>query len=514
LSANHCGTTPGAWVFRFRWESPAGQADCATSSPSVDGPSTMNINGGTLKANSAASDFTLTLLNTAPDPSWGIYYNGWDRTDIPATQLTCIHHPSGDIKKISRDDSDAVSSSFNNGVANSHWRVPSWDQGVTEGGSSGSPLFNQNHRTIGQLHGGTSSCGAIPANLNDDFGKFFMSWTGGGTSSTRLSDWLDPGNIGSDFIDGVDPSAPVLADDGGITNSNVLLANLCGGVLTPQIEIYNSGTNVLTSATITYGFDGTNNLTYDWTGSLLTNEHELISLTPLTLGAGQHLFESSFLNTSGTDLSNVNDTTSSTFTTVSNGEIVHLSLTINCYSNENSWVISDTLSQVIFASGGAYNDNTPVPILDSFCLATDCYFFKLSDSYGDGMTGNTSGCADGSFIITNSIGTILYELLPVAANFGSLIIAPFCLGDAGIEDNNFDNSISIYPNPSSSIINVQVENDVFDKVKIMTITGQSLYESTTSATSLSIDVSNYSKGIYLIQISNKISTVVKQLIVK
>ncbi|MCA9297224.1 MAG: hypothetical protein KC983_11920, partial [Phycisphaerales bacterium] len=66
--------------------------------------------------------------------------------------------------------------------------------GTTEPGSSGSPLYNQDHQIIGQLHGGFAACG------NDDsdwYGKFSVSWTGGGSSSTRLRDWLDPDSTGT-----------------------------------------------------------------------------------------------------------------------------------------------------------------------------------------------------------------------------------------------------------------------------------------------------------------------------
>ena len=47
-------------------------------------------------------------------------------------------------------------------------------------------------RRFGQLHGGPSACGQTGVNLSDCYGKFSLSWTGGGTSSTRLSNWLDP----------------------------------------------------------------------------------------------------------------------------------------------------------------------------------------------------------------------------------------------------------------------------------------------------------------------------------
>lgn len=79
-----------------------------------------------------------------------------------------------------------------------HVRVEDWDEGTTEGGSSGSPLFDQNHRVIGQLGGGQAACGN---NKSDWYGKFSVSWTGGGTNGTRLSDWLDPLGTGATSTD-------------------------------------------------------------------------------------------------------------------------------------------------------------------------------------------------------------------------------------------------------------------------------------------------------------------------
>jgi hypothetical protein len=82
-----------------------------------------------------------------------------DNTGATPQSAVGIHHPSGDIKKISFENQPLISTTFGSCPPNSHWGVTDWDLGVTEGGSSGSPLYDQNHLIIGQLHGGASACG-------------------------------------------------------------------------------------------------------------------------------------------------------------------------------------------------------------------------------------------------------------------------------------------------------------------------------------------------------------------
>ena len=62
------------------------------------------------------------------------------------TSSVGIHHPSGDIKKWSYDADASVSSEWGgwgSSGTNTHWEVLDWDIGTTEGGSSGSPLFDR-----------------------------------------------------------------------------------------------------------------------------------------------------------------------------------------------------------------------------------------------------------------------------------------------------------------------------------------------------------------------------------
>ncbi len=198
LTANHCLGSESSWIFMFNYESPS----CAD----IDGPTNFTLQGSTRLANWSTSDFALLLLNEPPPDSYYVYYAGWSAVNSPSTSSTAIHHPSGDIKKISFDYDPVTSANYLSTTGNTHWRVGNWEEGTTEGGSSGSPLFDHNHRVVGQLHGGYASCYSITA---DWYGKFAVSWDGGGSPATRLRDWLDPDNTGALMLNGFDPFAGV-----------------------------------------------------------------------------------------------------------------------------------------------------------------------------------------------------------------------------------------------------------------------------------------------------------------
>ena len=181
LTANHCLGGNNSWIFMFNYESP----ECSNQ----NGPTNMTVSGSTLVASSATSDVALLLLNENPPEDYNVHYAGWDVSGSTPNIPVGIHHPSGDIKKISFDYDNASNSG-------NYWDVDSWDDGTTEPGSSGSPLFDgETHRIIGQLYGGVASC----TNFGyDTYGKTSVSWNLG------LSDYLDPNNTGLTFIDGTD----------------------------------------------------------------------------------------------------------------------------------------------------------------------------------------------------------------------------------------------------------------------------------------------------------------------
>lgn len=212
LTANHCtdgfsSAQMNQFIFQFNYESP----NCSN----INGPTNQSVTGASLKANLAASDFALLELNSEPPPEYNVYYAGWTNTPAAATSVTGIHHPAGDIKKICIENQPVTTSG-------NEWRVDDWDVGVTEGGSSGSPIFNPSKHIVGQLFGGSAACAGTNDNGAPDFyGKFSHSWDAGGSANNQLKTWLDPNNTGIIALDGRYCDDPYCESTGNSTANHI-----------------------------------------------------------------------------------------------------------------------------------------------------------------------------------------------------------------------------------------------------------------------------------------------------
>ena len=201
LTANHCTvkngdavSSPNLPTYSFYWVYEHPGCSNSTTEPPI-----YSTSGATIVANSATSDFSLLLLDEDPKDLQTVstYYLGWDCTGVAGTGGVGIHHPNGDVKKISLYTVTPVSTAYLSNTpssAQTHWRM-TWNTGTTEKGSSGSPLINSNRHIIGQLHGGYSSCSNLTG--ADWYGKISYSWLNNNASipQRRLKDWLDPLNV-------------------------------------------------------------------------------------------------------------------------------------------------------------------------------------------------------------------------------------------------------------------------------------------------------------------------------
>ncbi|MDN3724350.1 T9SS type A sorting domain-containing protein [Aequorivita sp. SDUM287046] len=207
LTANHCldNSNPALWSARFNWVSPT--PVCATGGDSGDLQTNFTVSGAELKAKSSLSDFALVELFTPIPESWDVAFAGWDNSDTNPTFEVGIHHPNGDIMKVCRDDSGAQKVDANGTKVwliggGTHGAGNGWEIGTTESGSSGSPLFDQNGRIIGQLYAGQSACAGLQNNRDYDiYGRFGVSWNNGNSPQSRLKEWLDPANTGNATVE-------------------------------------------------------------------------------------------------------------------------------------------------------------------------------------------------------------------------------------------------------------------------------------------------------------------------
>lgn len=207
LTANHCVTDVGKdalgnsnldnTLFYWNYEAPG----CANISGE---PSNSFVtHGATVIANNSISDFALLRLSEDPKDYVGYTpnYLGWDHSGQSGDSCVCIHHPGGDVKKISTSNGQPTNYIVNWEVA---WKSNPNGYGITQGGSSGSPLINNMHRVIGQLEGANFEECYNP-NVRSYFGCFNMSWTGNNNNSIqrRLNCWLDSLNTSAQTMEGL-----------------------------------------------------------------------------------------------------------------------------------------------------------------------------------------------------------------------------------------------------------------------------------------------------------------------
>lgn len=578
LTANHCSASNdmASWVFRFHWEAPT----CTNPSTS---PSSQSLSGSVLRARTGTSDFCLVEITgglsggTIPS-SYNVYFNGWSNVDVPATSTIGIHHPSGDIMKISEAANATITSTMSGATC---WRVGQWTTACTEPGSSGSPLFDQNHHIIGQLFGGPSACGASAANLYDNYGKFAVSWLGDGTAATQLKPWLDPGNTGTTIQDGFDPNAvaPAYTLDAAVQSviSPAAGYTSCNSALTPQVLLKNYGASTLTSCTINYQLDGGTVQNYAWTGSLNTNMTAVITLPALSsIPVATHIFKAYTSGpNAGTEEYTPNDTASSSFTITNPSPVSALpvSETFEGTFPGSVWTVGNPDANVTWVStntAGGFGTSTHSAVMDNFNTditgQSDYIYSPYLDLTGiaapvtmtfDVAYARYSGTYTDSLLVsvTNDCGTTWHyvyrkgnsglatapdytsgEFVPTSAQWRTETISldsyagqdavrvaienksgygQFMYVDniniqhvsAGVNNNDLTNGVSVYPNPSTGLLNVSMN---FAKaqtvtIKVMNVVGETISSKVVenvSSNMATLDLSNEAKGMYFVQITS------------
>lgn len=230
--------------------------------------------------------------------------------------------------------------------------------------------------------------------------------------------------------------------DAGISSVDYPSGSICESTFEPLVTLSNYGATTLTSVQINYYVDAQTPATYNWTGSLATNQSATVTLPSVTSTTGAHTFNANTSSPNGqTDQDNTNNASSASFTAGSADTYVTLLLYPDNYGSETTWTLTqDGGGQV--ANGGPYtNGNTELIEVEICVQSGECYEFIINDSESDGI------CCDygtGTYSIADEYGFLIHS----GGEFGGSETTNFCVptldADCGIAYDPFFANASGY----------------------------------------------------------------------
>ena len=281
-----------------------------------------------------------------------------------------------------------------------------------------------------------------------------------------------------------------------------------------SIALYNRGTSNITSATINYNMNGGTNYTQNWTGNLAPNKYEIITLTNSTTNG---TLNTSVTTVNGaTDQRTSNNNASKTFGTGSsiayaNATSFTFNLTGDRWGSETSWTLKNQAGITLY-SGGPYSDaaadGTQVLVNNqSWTLPiNDCYYLTINDAYGDGLY---DGVGQGFYTVTAGASTLINVNDFVAtgnpANTAISRVSYFT-NNAALSSSEFNllEDVILFPNPSNDFFNIYLPQGIqrAGKIAIYNNLGQQITDKQIKSESdLKINVTNYSSGVYFLNLN-------------
>ncbi len=545
LTANHCGAAAVAadknqWVFYFNYQS-AGCTNGATE------PASSTMTGCTMRASASngtnsnvfGSDFLLVEFNSAIPAAYNVYYAGWDASGTGSTSGVSIHHPAGDIKKISTYTAALTSRRYYTQLPdNSHWQA-NWvatatNHSITEGGSSGSPLFNSAGRIVGKLSGGPSSCTAVAADKNDYYGKLSYDWiTNGATASQQLKPWLDPANTGTTSLAGKAPCVAAGCPDIQEPNNTQATAGTIAVSPTYNALIATSTDNDYYKFTVGNGV----NITVSLTTLPFDYDLQLLNAAGVVVGSSANGGTTS-------ETINYNGGPAGTYTVRVFGYNGAFSAT-NCYSLRVNAVVACANTpegNETLATASTISANTDVN--SQIATATDIDWYKftntaaqpniyvtlttlpfdydlyLYNAAGTLLGSSTAGSTTSEAIIYNTAAVGTYYVRVIGYNGALSTTACYKLraeisgtpksAGAKAAEITKGNGVFISPNPVSSRLSIVYSSTAnqTEEIIISSISGKRLWSKTIISRSGSNNAeaslpSTLSSGLYLLRVGNR-----------
>lgn len=362
---------------------------------------------------------------------------------------------------------------------------------VNTGGVSGDQIDASSTDVISKSYTYT-----IPANIKGVDMELkdlkFFAFVSEGLNSTTNSNIFSGAEIEPVVITASIPSAQMKS-----ISEDLNIACETNPTISPVVKIYNSGAEI-TSMTFEAKVNNETPVTYNWTGSILPLETEFITIDnipafiPLASNNKVMVTLKSVEGGTGQIISSDNLTSYMAMAKDVTGYDFTVEIYTDNYPGETSWEMLNSSNQVV-ASGGPYQGNgTSAGGADALTVKThdiqldvsDCYSFKLYDSWGDGLVEGSNPSGNFGFKIKKGTQTIYYKTSSAygMTSSNSSTSWDFVEGiinlttTAGIAELENEMLFEVYPNPASTVLNVTFEAENSDyTIVINDISGRAVY---------------------------------------
>ncbi|MEO4006883.1 M43 family zinc metalloprotease [Flavobacterium sp. CAU 1735] len=285
----------------------------------------------------------------------------------------------------------------------------------------------------------------------------------------------------------------------------------CENTVVPSVVLKNNGSETITSASIAFGIDETDEQRYNWTGTLGSNASVTINLPEQNSIPGIHTFYASLKTVNDkTDEYSGNNDIGKTFATSYTADELIFTLQTDYFGADTTWALTDSAGTVLY-SGGPYR-NTPrwigfkpnpldPPIVENWKLQeSGCYTFRIYDLGDDGINNRTDGAGYYSIETANHIPIVRGGVFETEDEHSFKIDKL----NAGLDDSDEAGTISLYPNPSNEKITISLPAAIGlpEYMCLFNSLGQELLRVVVRTDSdLTMGVSGLSTGIYFVELN-------------
>lgn len=284
--------------------------------------------------------------------------------------------------------------------------------------------------------------------------------------------------------------------------------NGCNDLASLALKVYNYGANEITNMQIAYGSAVTAEQTFDWTGSITSDQEVFVELPDVAVNVGQNTnVFAKLVSINGTPIEDAQKTATikKTAPKEGNGDKLKIIIKTDQYASECSWKLSDGNGNVLedksYSGNSIKRDTVIVPLTE-----TGCYVFEIFDSYGDG--GTTYKIYDGSEVrLVNGTGSSYGDYKAVDIKILSLV---------GLEEAEGAILQTLaYPNPVNDMLNLEISmlESTHANISVVDMLGREVISLgevalATGNNKFEINTSNLSNGAYFVKIISDRKSVV------